>query len=285
MAVIKTWLTALARRPSFWKVMSPFFKAVDHMQQVRSNDEYAVRHASELKLYLERFSHIVRDRTVLHGPFKGMKYPSYHSYGSALYSKLLGSYESEIHNIIREICTRQYASIVNIGCGEGYYAVGLALSIPAARVYAFDISDDARRYTNDMATLNNVRDRMEIGSNVSREFFGEISQDGKGLIVCDCEGCELSLFQASGIENFRNTDLLIETHDFIDINISTRLQKIFATTHTCSVVTSIDDLEKAKTYNFEESATFDLETKRILFGEGRPSIMEWLFLQPKGEPV
>src|SRR6478672_6897407 len=64
---------------------------------------------------------------VQHGPFKGMKYPGVNSVGSALIPKLLGSYERELHPLIDSICAGQYDQVVDIGCAEGYYAVGLAM--------------------------------------------------------------------------------------------------------------------------------------------------------------
>src|SRR4051812_23329074 len=46
---------------------------------------------------------IFSEKVVLHGPFKGMKYPSLRSKSSALYPKLLGTYEMELQSIISEI--------------------------------------------------------------------------------------------------------------------------------------------------------------------------------------
>ncbi|NEQ73541.1 MAG: hypothetical protein F6K23_10945 [Okeania sp. SIO2C9] len=43
------------------------------------------------------------DLIVKHGPFKGMKYPDQKSVGSALIPKIVGSYESELHQIIGKI--------------------------------------------------------------------------------------------------------------------------------------------------------------------------------------
>ena len=74
---------------------------------------------------------------VLYGPFKGMTYPDSTSIGSVWLPKMLGIYESELHDILEEICSKNYSTIINIGAGEGYYAVGLALRIPTSMIYAF----------------------------------------------------------------------------------------------------------------------------------------------------
>ena len=64
---------------------------------------------------------------------------------SSCVPKLIGSYEEEVHLIIEEIIRRRYSIVVNIGCAEGYYAVGFALRIPDAIVYAFDIETTAQQ--------------------------------------------------------------------------------------------------------------------------------------------
>src|SRR5947209_15685441 len=74
---------------------------------------------------------------VQNGPFTGMQYVE-RSIGSSLMPKLLGSYEANLQPVIEEIIRRAPATIVNVGCGEGYYAVGLARRLPHARVYAFE---------------------------------------------------------------------------------------------------------------------------------------------------
>jgi hypothetical protein len=50
--------------------------------------------------------------------------------GSALIPKLLGCYEAELHGVIACALNTTYDTIIDIGCAEGYYAVGLALHFP-----------------------------------------------------------------------------------------------------------------------------------------------------------
>ena len=71
----------------------------------------------------EKMTPIVSSLKVLNGPFEGMQYPNFESYGSASWPKLLGTYESELTNAILAKKDTDYSSIVDIGCAEGYYAV------------------------------------------------------------------------------------------------------------------------------------------------------------------
>ncbi len=96
------------------------------------------------------------DNIVRHGPFKGMKYPQKVSIGSELYPKLLGSYESELTDTINFILKQDYSTILDIGCAEGYYAVGIGRIIQNARVIAYDTDEIALKLCNQMAQLNNV---------------------------------------------------------------------------------------------------------------------------------
>ncbi len=214
---------------------------------------------------------------VKHGPFKGMKYPDVKSKGSALFPKLLGCYERELHQVIKHICKTKYTEVIDIGCAEGYYAVGLSLLIPDVKVYAFDIDENAIKLCNQMAKLNGIDNITTIAGACTKSSLLNLPIIKKALIICDCEGCEKKIFDSEVVNCFRHHDFLIESHDCFDIEISTYLCNIFSATHDCQVVESIDDIKKAKTYRYPEIDDYDLATKKSLIGEFRESIMEWLF--------
>jgi hypothetical protein len=212
-----------------------------------------------------------------------MKYPSLSSVGSTLYPKLIGSYERELHQTIGGLLSENYTDIIDIGCAEGYYAVGLGLKFTGANIYAYDTDRDARDLCAQMAKVNGIENRVTIEGACTAKDLANFKFAGKGLIVCDCEGYESFLFDENNISNLSGCDLVIETHDFIDLNISTNLVKLFSDTHTIQAIKSIDDIEKAKTYVYEETKELSLEERKALFREWRPSIMEWLVCTPKHE--
>jgi len=218
---------------------------------------------------------------VRHGPFKGMKYLDAKSYGSVLSPKLIGSYEREIQCIVEEACKQEYTEVVNIGCGEGYYAIGFAMRIPKAKIYAYDTDQEAVRFCQKMAKLNNVGQRVIVSSFCSSETIQSIPFRGKGLIISDCEGYEMSLFSEKIIPTLARHDLLIELHDFIDKNISSIIRKRFERTHEIVVIESIDDIKKAQTYHYEELKDYSLQVRKQLLGERRPSIMQWFYIKSR----
>ena len=73
--------------------------------------------------------------TIAAGPFAKMKY-SFESHGSSIVPKLVGSYEAPLESWIEEAIKNGYNRIIDIGCAEGYYAVGLAFREASPIIYA-----------------------------------------------------------------------------------------------------------------------------------------------------
>src|SRR6478609_9884506 len=265
----------LSTQRLLWPLLRSFASIGARMVAHRKGIEQHEFRISLEKKYSDRFNSIFSKGEVLHGPFRGLKYPQSKSIGSALFSKLFGSYESELHDVLEKICTQNYSEIINIGCGEGYYAVGLAMRIPNSKVFAFDMNSEAIQLTREMANANGVGDRVYTQEKCSSDYLREFAFSGKGLIVSDCEGYEKQLFR-SALTNLKNCDLLIETHDFLDIRISSDLVDLFSETHTVNVTLSTDDIQKAKRYKFPEADNLSLSDRFFLFQEGRPTLMEWL---------
>jgi SAM-dependent methyltransferase len=218
---------------------------------------------------------------IRHGPFRGMKYPEAKSSGSSLFPKLIGSYEREIEPILEKVCNTQYTDIVNIGCGEGYYAIGLALRIRSARVFAYDTDPEAILRCQRMAALNEVDGRLTTGFLCNSETLASLSSSGKLLIVSDCEGYEKELLSEDLVPLLARHDLLVEVHDFVDIEISDVIRQRFERSHVIEAIQSLDDIRRAKAYSYEELGRYDLATRRILLGEYRPAIMEWFYMTPR----
>jgi len=218
--------------------------------------------------------------TVKHGPFKGMRYPAKSAIGSALFPKILGSYERELHPALERVCLNEYSEVINIGCAEGYYAVGLAMRIKGVKVFAYDTNSEAIDLCKKMAQMNNVAERLITGSFCDAKTLQLIPFTRKTLIISDCEGFEKYLFTKTTVLFLTHHDLLIEVHDFIDIEISSMIRKRFQNTHSITAIQSIDDITKAHSYDYEELGGYSLAERRMLLAEYRPQIMEWFYMTP-----
>lgn len=217
---------------------------------------------------------------VQNGPFKGMKYIDSDKSTHTYLPKLLGSYEKELWPVIEKITKNNYDKVYNIGCGEGYYAVGLGFVFQNTPIFAYDIEEDSRKLCRNLAEINGIIDRVQISAHISHKELGIIDLSNS-LIICDCEGFEKHLFTNQNISNLEKCDLVIETHDFMDIDISTYLKKLFQETHQIESILSIDDIQKAIEYDFKELESFSLTEKALILQEKRPAQMEWLFCTSK----
>jgi 23S rRNA U2552 (ribose-2'-O)-methylase RlmE/FtsJ len=273
-SLFKTIVIFVVKRDFLWHLIRPFITLSKVVESHRKSYD---------KKYLElsqKFEVILEDPVVKNGPLKGLIYPGFISYGSSIYPKIIGSYERELHPTLFEIIYSKFNNIIDIGSAEGYYAVGLAKKSPNSKIIAFDIKQEANKLCKKLATLNNVENRILIQQKCDSNWLLKYKFTVNDLIICDCEGYEKELFTKKNIENLRNTTLLIEVHDFVDLTISNFLQDLFRSTHNLKKNNSISDIEKAKTYNYPGTDILTLNEKQILFAENRPGIMEWFYFTP-----
>lgn len=225
----------------------------------------------------EKFS----DLTVRHGPFTGMRYPQAQAAGSTLLPKLLGSYESELIPVIEKILLTHYSTIVDIGCAEGYYAVGLGMRLPESHVYAFDTDSAAQRFCREMAEINGLKDRLIVGSFCDPAILLTLSLGKRALIVSDCEGYEGVLFNQDIAKHLSQHELLIEVHDEWESKNGRMLKENFARTHHLEIVQSIQDVRKVRTYSYPELEGCNVNKRLLMVAENRGSIMEWFHFTPR----
>ena len=102
--------------------------------------------------------------------------------------------------MIERIVAAPYERIVDIGCAEGYYAVGLALRMPGTRIFAFDINEKAQAACRNLATLNGVSDRVTVGGLFSGADFADY---GGSCVICDIEGAERDAARPGGLSGAR----------------------------------------------------------------------------------
>ena len=167
------------------------------------------------------------------GPFAGMLLPV-QGRGSMKAPKLLGTYEAELHGVFGDL--DRYRSFVDIGCDEGYYAVGVARRAPHIAVFAYDTDRISRERCRTLAEANGVSDRVDIGGTCTPEMLR--AQAGPGtLVLIDIEGAELELIKQAGPEALAGCDLVIETHNHERRSTAEPLCQLLERTHEVSVVT------------------------------------------------
>ncbi len=212
---------------------------------------------------------------VQQGPFAGMQYV-HKAAGSSLLPKLLGCYEAELHETIAEVFSFKYTRIVDIGCAEGYYAVGLAVQLPDVEVFAFDIDAKARELCVEMAVVNCVADRVFVAGECGSQHLDTLIKD-RTLVICDCEGCELNLLDPNVVPSLSSCDVLVELHDFIHRTISSTILSRFSSTHNISLIVSQDRNPDA----YAELRDLSDWDKRVAVAEFREERMQWAFMKSR----
>lgn len=213
------------------------------------------------------------------GIFKGMRYIG-EATGSVLAPKLIGSYEEELHAVLQNLFDQPYEVIVDIGCAEGYYTVGLAQRFPQARVYAFDSDRRSRRLTARMVRLNRVEERVTIAGCCSREDLKRVIGKRRAFILCDCDGHEMELLQPEAVGNLKGCDIVVELHDHLVPHATETIIGRFQTTHE---ITRISQAARDPG-NYPVLEGLDLRDKLAALSEWRPRDQQWLFLRSKISP-
>lgn len=177
---------------------------------------------------------MITGRVVQAGPFKGMKLPEEASWGNGdILPKILGTYEQELHVSIETLIARQPEVVMNIGCAEGYYAVGLAKRMAGIQVNAYDSDMNALMLCGQSVKIN-AAEMVSIGRDCHIRPDIRQLRDTKSLYVIDCEGAELEYVENP--ENFVNADLIIECHDFSGRNTPQILTERLSATHNITYV-------------------------------------------------
>lgn len=276
----KSFVGRTAKYPAAFAVYKFSGRIAERLGQIYGHARHTLEVGERNERLNELVSELFPEPVVAAGPFAGMKWTT-HPFGGALLPRLLGSYESELHPALEEAFRQNYSTIVDIGCAEGYYAIGMARRFPQAIVYAFDSNPHARRFCGRLAKLNEVEDRVRIGESCDPLVLSSLPLGERALIVCDCEGYEKTLFNRDTVALLAKHDLIVEIHDFIDIEISTKLRDVFRETHWIQSIKSVDDIQKAHTYRYPRLDRYDIKTKWLIVSERRSGIMEWFVLTSK----
>jgi len=148
--------------------------------------------------------------------------------------------------------------------------VGLAIRTNTP-VFAFDCEPRERSYLRQMARLNMVADRIHTRSWCNARIFQRLTRGRRCLVISDCEGNELKLFQGTALSALKECDLIIELHATVpgtDVR-STMLER-FRSSHCAKIIT----------FDQFNAGSVVPEKWRKFAREFRPPGQQWLYLTP-----
>jgi hypothetical protein len=228
------------------------------------------------------------NNTVSYGPFKGLKLVNRAVWGNGdMCAKYLGFYEYVLHEVIqRVIDTTKIDVIINIGCGDGVYALGLSQKFPDARVVCYDTNPSVYNTLQENAEINGLK-VPEFYTSCSTEHLSKILDeacDKNVFVFSDCEGYEYDIFNPDNIPQLlkNNIHYIIECHDFSNNQITPVLTARFSNTHAIEIIKeydrSMDDYNKNEIVQRLGASHHELN---VLLNEHRPCHMHWMYVYPK----
>jgi SAM-dependent methyltransferase len=194
--------------------------------------------------------------------------------------KLLGSYEQELHGVISEVIAETPPYIVDVGCGEGYYVIGLARRIPGTVAIGYDISESAQSACIRNASLNSVGSRVRVHGKCDHATLNELPLERSVLIV-DCEGFELELLDPKMVPGLQKCRVLVELHEALAAGVTRELLDRFSSTHSIRLIDS-----QARDPR-EYALLKDLPPRHaaMAIDECRGGPMQWAWMKPLVESV
>lgn len=224
---------------------------------------------------------LVYERTggkVYQGPFEGMTIVRKFSWGDGdTAGKLLGIYENELYPAITHLTKiLDFDLVLNIGCAEGYYGLGLARNLPNTLCALFDINPTAIAICRENAKVNNINN-VQFNTDCSVENIRSYLEASKRpFVIMDVEGHERVLLDLEVIPELSKTTVIVESHDCNIPGTTDLIVDRFKETHDVYTIP-----QGAK--NPYIDILFDLcdNDKMLLCCESRPSTMTWAVMVPK----
>jgi hypothetical protein len=217
---------------------------------------------------------------VLAGPFQGMRYFNEVTWGS-LIPKWVGTYEMELHPWIHQIVECPPKIVIDVGCAEGFYAVGLARLLPGVRVFAFDVDFISRRQLRKLSILNGVANQIQTAAWCSHQELERLATEGDALLIADIEGHETLLLDPIACPALATSRILVELHPTsggILEDTRRELKVRFAVTHHVEEVLSVPRCVADGSHLLPFG--FQIREIPALLKEYRGVPQSWLLLSP-----
>ncbi len=228
--------------------------------------------------FLERLK---ESQTVVGGPFKGMRYHGKAVCGAA-FPKAMGVYECELAPFLLKWSAIPFQHIINIGAGEGYYAVGCARLWPRATITAFETGEEGRTLLVRNVELNGLQSRVRIMGHCGQEQLAAAISGGQhALVIADVEGAEGHLLDPDNIPGLADAHIIVEIHDFVDDRLGQTVVSQLESSHTIEEVRT----QRRRFSDFHEPRALWLRLWLLPYlkqyaDELRPGPMRWFCCTP-----
>lgn len=234
------------------------------------------------KLSIDKYINVFAS-TIRYGVFQGVKLDYYNldalcsDLSLFAVSKFTGQYEIEIESWVKDAIKQNYNKIINIGCSDGYYALGFAAKMPHSKIIAYEQNEVHRlRFEKNIAlnSLHNIDVHGFCDIDQFKAILDNVSENI--LLFLDIEGEEINFLDPNQFKNLKFCDIIVELHDFAYKDIEKIISSRFSNTHKIEIVGQI-----GRNPHFAELIDLSEPVKLPLFSEYRPPNMKWMRLKAK----
>jgi hypothetical protein len=162
--------------------------------------------------------------------------------------------------------------VVNIGCAEGFYAIGMARRLPNATVYAIDVNDDCVRIAKQAAEANGVN--IIFGKTLDEVFAKP------DLLIVDCEGYERDYLDPKKFPSLAAATMLVEVHNHGMLDNDDALRVNFKDTHSIGTIFEGGRNPNVYPILYKEPSN----ARWAAVSENRPCMMYWFLIKPFDTP-
>jgi len=237
---------------------------------------------NDLSRKIEYFSKYISrelNNTIITGPFKGTKL-IYNVNNNVLGIKLLNYYEKEVVSTIASYKNKK-KFFINIGSSDGFYICGLLKNSYFEKAVIFESDSKSISFLKKNLLANNIaEDKVIIFGEAKNNFTDLLLENNIDILdsffLIDIEGGEYKIFNDYNLEKLKKVPMIIETHDFlkINVNIKKEFNNFFLNNSNSRTINILE--RKFEYFSFLEPLIRSEMDKNLLTSEQRPYGQYWV---------
>jgi hypothetical protein len=215
------------------------------------------------------------------GPFAGVRYPRRAVLlVQNLVAHLAGTYELELHPAVESLIAGRPSLLVNIGSGEGHYAIGMAYRCRDLEVVAYEADPYLAPISRRTARLNRVEDHIEQRGVCTPNDLAALPAQPGTVVISDCESAERELIDPERVVWLREASLLVEVHVSVDPDLPAVLEERLKPSHSLEWIVPSRRYVWDPEYSLGWSAGLSPAQLEMVMAELRPVRTPWLLAVP-----
>ena len=227
---------------------------------------------------IERKIYAASSGKAISGPFQGMQMSDIAHFGVGhSVVKLLGTFEHPIHRSINSELAKNHDLFINIGCGDGYYGVGVKLRSPSTNLLMVDIDSACLEQVKLSCSLNGISDYTFRNEFNNQSLQTALVGSNNPWVFVDIEGAEVDLLNPAEASDLSRATITVEMHDCFRMGVTNELIARFQRTHR--IINIVDDWNKTIP-RLPEGVVLPDYVIDYIRHEGRCTRMNWLYMTP-----